>query len=107
MPVSYGLFPLPPPCRPGSSPRFAVALGLILQPRRRAMGMLMSVLGTTAQAVERCTAIEEELHQSQVGACVVSLRCCRGMSRRAAAAHENALGPSLNKLAATDESRRD
>lgn len=29
--------------------------------------MLMSVLGTTAQAVERCTAIEEELHLSQVG----------------------------------------
>lgn len=29
--------------------------------------MLMSVLGTTAQAMERCTAIEEELHQSQVG----------------------------------------
>ena len=29
--------------------------------------MLMSVLGTTAAALERCTEIEEELHQSQVG----------------------------------------
>lgn len=38
----------------------------ILQPRRRAMGMLMAVLGSAAPAVERCTAIEEALYESQV-----------------------------------------
>lgn len=47
-------------------PTPACRLAWFIQPRRRAIGMLMSVLGTTAPAIERCTAIEEELHQSQV-----------------------------------------
>lgn len=44
--------------------------------------MLMSVLGTTAQAMERCTAIEEELHQSQVGTCAVLFSLSFGHGRR-------------------------
>lgn len=39
--------------------------------------MLMSVLGTTAAALERCTEIEEELHQSQVGVLACPSRCRR------------------------------
>lgn len=63
--------PLIPSNQPLSRPFFFLLSSTVpvstLQPRRRALGMLTTVLGSATAAVERCTAIEKELYDSQVG----------------------------------------
>lgn len=67
-----------------------------LQPRRRALGMLMSVLGSSSRAVERCNAIEQELFKSQVSGAAPGARLSRrGPHARSGGRSVARRGPSV------------